>query len=114
MSILGYEAFAKWFRDELKRSGFNVDIDHNEVIVRSKTKEAQVLPLDTLYRTYVDVSIQNPKASADDVLAYVKSASDAFNERLHRPAIFEVKNVPELNVGRVLMQKCVNRPKPRE
>lgn len=108
MQIPTYDEFTLQITTALSDAGHTAKVDQGTLVVQLKGGNARALPLDTLYRTFVDVAIQNPSASVADVLAYVQGASNTFEQRMNRTPVFTVSQVPNLRVARVLMQGCIS------
>ena len=85
-------------------------LERSTLVVHREDEQEQELSLDVLYRTYIDLAIQNPEAEAEDLLSVIYDKSNDFEAQQQRAPVFAVREVGNFKLERALMQGCTSVP----
>ncbi|MFL6162316.1 MAG: hypothetical protein ACJ74U_08805 [Jatrophihabitantaceae bacterium] len=106
--IVRFPEFRDQILDDLKstHSGAEVRADESEATVASDSGH-HVVSIDKLYRTYVDLALQSPDSSHEDLVAAAKNGVNNWKTVSGESPVFTVDRIPTHLSNLMLMQKCV-------
>ena len=106
--IVRFPEFRDQILSELKstHSGAQVQADESEATVTSD-QGSHVVSLDKLYRTYVDLALQAPDSSHEDLVAAAKNGVNNWKVAEGKSPVFTVDRIPAELGNVMMMQKCV-------
>jgi hypothetical protein len=84
--------------------------DESEAILITSSKVLAIVSIDKLYRAYVDIALQSPDSSFDEVLGAAKDGVNNWFAASGESPVFSVERIPSKLGNVVLMQKCVATP----
>jgi hypothetical protein len=106
--LVRFPEFREQILNDLKNthSGAEIQADESEATVASDSGH-HVVSLDKLYRTYVDLALQSPDSSHEDLVAAAKNGINNWKTQEGKSPVFTVEQIPSHLGNVMLMQKCV-------
>jgi hypothetical protein len=86
--------------------GAAIEADESEAKVAAESGH-RVVSLDKLYRTYVDLALQAPDATHEDLVTAAKNGVNGWETSTGGAPVFTVDKVPSHLGNLMLMQKCI-------
>jgi hypothetical protein len=107
-NIVRFPEFRDQILSDLKdtHSGAEISGDESAVTVTSD-QGSHVVSFDKLYRTYVDLALQSPDSSHDDLVAAAKNGVNNWKTASGEAPVFTVERIPSELGNLMMMQKCV-------
>lgn len=107
--LVRFPEFREQILNDLKNthSGADIQADESEATISSGS-DSHTVSFDKLYRTYVDLGLQAPDSSHEDLVAAAKNGVNNWKTAEGKSPVFSVEKIPSHLGNMMLMQKCVS------